>query len=393
MTPARPRAGAGTLFLSFALGCGHGIHKAPADMRGAPVDAGGAPSLWVTAYFSGAAQGSLLATADIDFSALTHLVHFSLRPNADGSLSDAAIPPPLADEVVIAAHAAGKKVLVCVGGAGRGQAGLAFAAAIAAAVRPTTIANLVALISERGYDGLDVDFEPLDPAALGVPSLLEDYAGFITDLRAALPPTALLTATPGAGLTTSHPSLFASLASSLDQINVHTYNLASFATGETWHNSALLSAGHTSLDGHEPLPSCDGVLTAWQAAGVPAGKLGLGIDFYGKRWLGANRPEQPLAVNAPWPIAVSYAQVMDTQFNIFSYHFEDDTGAAYLGLNNQFVSYEDELSSPRKVAYVRARGLGGLFIWELAGGYRASQPVGARDGLLQSIKQAVAAAP
>ncbi len=33
----------------------------------------------------------------------------------------------------------------------------------------------------------------------------------------------------------------------------------------------------------------------------------------------------------------------------------------------------------------RAQGLGGVFVWELSGGWRASQPVGQRDALLQSI--------
>jgi GH18 family chitinase len=43
-----------------------------------------------------------------------------------------------------------------------------------------------------------------------------------------------------------------------------------------------------------------------------------------------------------------------------------------------------------KVAYAKQKGLGGLMIWELGGGYLANQPAGRRDLLLQSVKQALA---
>jgi GH18 family chitinase len=38
--------------------------------------------------------------------------------------------------------------------------------------------------------------------------------------------------------------------------------------------------------------------------------------------------------------------------------------------------------------FVRVKGIGGMIIWELSGGYRSDQPGGQRDRLLQAVKTA-----
>lgn len=56
----------------------------------------------------------------IDFSAITHLIHFALVPKTDGTLGDGANQLDLAhsQEAVTQAHRAGKPVLVSVAGSG-----------------------------------------------------------------------------------------------------------------------------------------------------------------------------------------------------------------------------------------------------------------------------------
>ena len=41
-----------------------------------------------------------------------------------------------------------------------------------------------------------------------------------------------------------------------------------------------------------------------------------------------------------------------------------------------------------KANYVNTKGIGGIILWELGGGYQASAPAGSRDKLLQAVKQA-----
>src|SRR5215471_11009908 len=81
----------------------------------------GAPAradLWCTGYYPGWEQGVMPAST-IDFAALTHIIHFSLVPNADGSFDSTVnvISPSNSSDIVSRAHAAGRKVLICVGGA------------------------------------------------------------------------------------------------------------------------------------------------------------------------------------------------------------------------------------------------------------------------------------
>jgi len=82
---------------------------------------------------------------------------------------------------------------------------------------------------------------------------------------------------------------------------------------------------------------------------------------------------------------------MDQLYQPGYYGWDAGAQSSYLGIpgaDPRFVSYEDATACTRKVQYVKTQGLGGLIIWELAGGYRASQPAGQRDLLLQSIKAA-----
>ncbi len=68
-----------------------------------------------------------------------------------------------------------------------------------------------------------------------------------------------------------------------------------------------------------------------------------------------------------------------------AYLSHDDASAA----NDRFVSYDDETAARSKIEYARTKGIGGVMIWELGGGYRSNQPAGQRDPLLQSVKQAI----
>src|SRR6267154_2282038 len=75
--------------------------------------------LWRTGYYPGWEQASMQAS-NIDFTALTHIIHFSLVPNSNGTLNSSvnSVTSANSADVVSRAHNAGVKVLICVGGAG-----------------------------------------------------------------------------------------------------------------------------------------------------------------------------------------------------------------------------------------------------------------------------------
>lgn len=350
--------------------------------------------LRVTAYYPGYRQ-SYLPPSAIDFTALTHLIHFSVIPNANGSLNASAngLTPAYSTAIVSAAHAAGIKVLICVGG---GSTETGFQGATSSANLAAFVGNLTNFMATYGYDGIDVDWEPL-PA-----SDATAFTNFINALRSALDartPRPLLTVA-----TASQPALFAALQSQFDQINLMTYDLAGPWPGwVTWFNSPLFDGGYRFPSTGGLIPSTDGMVTNFLGNGVAPAKLAIGTAFYGMVWThgagtstgGTLLPRQSWTT-APTVTAVAYTGIVSNYFQTNLYHWDTAAQAAWLSItnavstNDQFISYDDEHSCQAKVSYARNRSLGGLMIWELGQAYFASRPAGQRAPLLQAIKDSLA---
>ncbi len=337
--------------------------------------------LWVTAYYAvWVQQAGTLTPQEIDYSALSHLIHFAVVPAADGSIDAVhGITPAESQAVLIPAHKAGKKVLLSVGGWLTSEA---FRAAYSDAHRAAFIQNLVQMVTSRGYDGLDIDMEPLLPADA------PGYETFIRQLRAAMTaarPKLLLTAA-----TAAQPEMFARLAAQFDQINLMTYDLSGPWQGfKTWHNSALYGSGAALMDPSRPYPSASEMVQRFIMAGVPRPKLGIGAAFYGDVWTGADGPGQPIA--GVTMATVPYATIMDTLYQPGRVRWDAAAQAPYLSIETpqkQFVSYDNEALCTEKVNYARAQDLGGVMIWELGSGYLPARPAGQRDPLLQAVKKA-----
>ena len=338
--------------------------------------------LWVSAYYAvWVQQVGTLTPQQIDYSALSHLIHFAVVPAADGSIDPVkgGITPAESEAVLVPAHKAGKKVLLSVGGWLTSEA---FRSAYSDAHRAAFINNLVQMVTSRGYDGLDIDMEPL------LPTDAPGYETFIRQLRAAMTaasPKLLLTAA-----TAAQPEMFARLAAQFDQINLMTYDLSGPWQGfKTWHNSALYGSGAALMDLGRPFPSASEMVQRFIAAGIPRPKLGIGAAFYGDVWTGADAPGQPIA--GVTMASVPYATIMDTLYQPGRVRWDATAQAPYLSIDGpqkQFVSYDNEALCREKVDYARAQSLGGVMIWELGSGYLPGRPAGQRDPLLQAVKKA-----
>jgi chitinase len=324
----------------------------------------------------------------IDFTAITHIIHFSITPNADGSLnlSDNNITTNGASDLITRAHAAGKKVIICVGGAGTQTA---FQSATATANLTGFVSNIVNFATNWNYDGVDIDWEPLDDS---------DSASFhslITTLHAALTPGRLLTAA-----TASEPSYFASLQSEFDQINVMTYDMLSVSSGwVTWFNAPIFDGGYHFASTGNLIPSADGLIKSFLSAGVVSNKLSIGIAFYGyleqggagTSTGGATLPRQAWTT-PPSLNTFTYDDIMSAYYQSNLYHWDPIAQAAYLSItnvnpaNDMFITYDDQRTCQAKVSYARNNGLGGVMIWELGQDHQNGLP----DPLLQAVKQAVA---
>lgn len=373
-------------------------------------DAGTQPAadLWVTAYIAGwnlnvapnAAYGTMPGD-DVDYTAFTHGVLFALNVKSDGSLCCVAdwdtFAPDRIRSAVGGAHAAGRPILFSVGGAGNGE----FATAIAGAAGRTRLVNeIVGVLTTWGFDGVDLDMEPISSSdEPNYTKLVQALAPALAAKATPMLPKPLLTAACGAG----NASMYAALSGSFDQINLMTYDLSGAWGGwVSWHNAPIHDGGFRFPSTNGLVPSADGMVDEMIAAGVPAGKIGIGLDFYGYVWKGgAGTPTG--GVTAPrqgWTSAptvdgnVSYAEVMASYYQASRYHWDDQAQAAWLSVDDAsdaddtFVSYDDATTAQRKVEYVRGKGIGGLIIWELSGAYLPNAPAGQRDPLLKAVKAA-----
>lgn len=356
--------------------------------------------IWVSAYYAGWMQGcgssGHLSPKQIDLDAVTHIIHFSVLPNPDGTIDDSTkcISPENSLAITTETHARQKKILISIGGWLSEQR---FLEATNDVNRTKFIENLIYLMRSRGYDGIDIDWEPLSSSSTA------RYSRFIIELRNELnkiTPHPLLTAA-----VKREPLTFAKLQDNFDQINIMTYSLSGPRTGWiSWHNAAIHNGGRSFPSGSRQLPSADIMIEDFISAGVRKDKLGIGIAFFGYVWSGGEGTSSG-GVTAPgqgWTIApaakeMPYNKIMDNYFLPEYYRWDASAKAAYLSinkdgsLNDKFISFDNERACREKIKFVTKNRLGGVIVFELGGGWRPGTPV--PDSLLKTIKEAVPIIP
>lgn len=357
-------------------------------------DGAATPTRWVGGYYVGY-ERNLYPIADVDFSAITHLMVGRMTPTAAGGLTrhfdiNDAEGPLFAHAAIDAAQAAGRKAILMIGGAGEIDG---WRAAADDATRATFVANLLAAVDEFDADGLDIDWEPLET---------QDHADVLALLQA------LRTARPNLLLTmpvmwvnsnfewnprpVGEAAFLASAAPLLDQVNVMTYEMA--AAYEGWH-SWFASPLHGEA-ANTP-SSVSSSVEYYLGAGVPAAKLGVGMGFYGNCFRGVQQPR--VAVTPANFVAsdgaMSYRAIRTTYLPAMTYTFDVAAQAPWLGSAAQIgpqqcnlVTFEDAASIAAKGAYVVAEGLGGGIIWTVSQGHVPSLPAGQRDPLLDAVREA-----
>ncbi len=370
-------------------------------LQGFAVHAG----LWVTGYYPGWEQAGMPAS-NIDFTTITHVILSPVTVNPDGSLNAAINDITVANSsnLISCAHAAGRQALICFGGSiadASSEAG--FLGATSSSNLPAFINHLTNFVASRGYDGVDLDWEPF------YSSDIPQFTNFVIALRSALnglTPYKLLTAAVGAyppygDSPTAQYEMFAEMQSQFDQLNIMTYDLAGPWPGwVTWFNSPLYDGGY-HLPPYGPLvTSVDGSVSNYLSNGVAPDKLGVGIAFYGYVWTGGSgvwQPRQSWATNnVPAATQETYQTIMTSYYQSNLYHWDTNAQAAYLSItnpvasNDMFISYDDQRTCQAKISYVRNHNLGGVMIWEIAQDYSPTAPVGQRAPLLQAINQGLA---
>jgi chitinase len=360
------------------------------DCAPTPIGPPTASGRWVNGYYVGY-QRALYPEQTIDFATLTHITVARVRPLPNGSITtdfdiDDVNGPVMARNVSSQAHQAGRKAILMLGGAGEH---LGFVGAASPANRPTFVRNLLAAMTAFGYDGIDVDWEPMD-AADQAPLL-----ALLRELRAARP--GMILTLPVGFVNSNSPAVgpwYSEAAPLVDQMNLMTYEMAGAWGGwQSWHSSALDDA-----QPDHPTSIASSV-AAYTAAGVPAGKLGIGIPFFGVCWRGVTAARQVLPAGAgiyAGDNTMTYANILSQYYDAAARGWDAAASVPYLSFSTakglegcNFVSYEDEQSVAAKGAFVKSRGLGGAIIWTINQGHLLTAPTGRRDPLLQATYAAI----
>ncbi|MEO8076408.1 MAG: glycoside hydrolase family 18 protein [Acidobacteriota bacterium] len=344
---------------------------------------------WVSGFYVGY-MAAAYPPAAIDFSSLTHIMVFAILPQRDATLDtrlfiDPLGGPRLAQEVATRAHAAGRKAILTVGGSGSGGG---FQGATSPANMNAFVRNLVELVTRWGFDGVDLDWEPL--LTVDQPVML----ALVQKLKAAKPDL-IVTAdvsyqNANFPLNAGDGRFYAQLAGLVDQMNMMTYGMSDSWDGwAVWHSSAVIG------EGPDHPTSVQASARAYLAAGVPAAKLGMGIGFYGSCW------SAPATAPPPKPLG-AHVTASDNDISIAAiknvyradrYHYDASAQAPYLSFTVPtgshkctFISYEDETSVAEKGRYAVKAGLGGTIIWQLNEGYVIGEPD--PDSLLHAVGRA-----
>ena len=335
---------------------------------------------WVTAYYAGWAKwnASPVDIPHIDFSCATHWVLFTLGPTPSGTFdgTSSGIDPTRHGQFVNAVHAAGKKAIIGTGGWGADYKG-------AVANRAASINFLINLMQTFNYDGIDIDWEPVPSAQYS------NFDAWIRGLKAAMKAVksdAILTAA-----SFSYDQAIVNNQEYFDQINLMTYDMSGpWPKWVSWHNSAIYDAGNRFPLTGGLVPSIDASVNSYTKAGVPASKIGFGIEFYGYIWDNVTGPMQSDFGNVR--NTVPYAEIME-KYSALPLKWDVGAQAAYYSASNQFVSFDAETTLTVKARYMKSKGLGGVIVYEVAAAYRPSFPAGYRDRLLQSVRHAFMGGP
>jgi len=371
-----------------------------------------AAEIWVMGYYVGYHVG-LQSPSEVDYSTMTHIMVGAAIPQNDGTFTEdfyqGSSGSAWAQQTVNLAHAAGIKAILMVGGAGSHTA---FQATQNTAVRAAFVSNLTQMVGSYGFDGIDLDWEPISD------SDRNDILALSQALRTAMPGKIMTLPLGWSNINFPLTDPFwGQLSQYFDRVNMMSYHMTWIGGGwESWHSSALYGETSTTPS------SIDHTVSAYLASGIPGEKIGIGMGFFGEpyengSWSGGvfvhktNPPyitepgqstaEAAIRVSDNW---FSYSNIMRYIYDSTAREWDDTAKVPYLSFSTPFespwptwptppitttyVTYEDEESIAEKGLYVHSEQLGGCIIWTISQGYLDWLPSGEKDPLMKAVKTA-----
>jgi chitinase len=218
------------------------------------------------------------------------------------------------------------------------------------------------------FEGFDLDWEFPHDVIEGA-----NYMALVAEFRRQLDAASmavgatrkpLLSVAAGPG-TRRYPGVdWSIIAQSVDEVGLMNYDYSG-----PWQKLTGMIAPLYPIDGGPPRQgTVDGTVAEYEAAGVPASKLLMGVPFYGYGWqqvsVGSNHGlfQAGQAVHGDSPYNAIAALVPKSTI-----YRDEISRTPWLFDGHEFWTFDDPVSAWTKAAYAASHHLGGVMIWELSG--------------------------
>ncbi|KAK4163357.1 glycoside hydrolase superfamily [Cladorrhinum sp. PSN259] len=244
------------------------------------------------------------------------------------------------------------------------------AAASTPASRALFASTAVKLLSDLGFDGLDVDWEyPQNPTeANNFVLLLQAVRSALNSYSAQYAGNYhfLLTIASPAGPSHYNTLQLRSLSDTIDWFNLMAYDYAGSWDSTSGHQANLYFSNSSST----PF-STDKAVSDYVSAGVPSSKIVLGMPIYGRAFANTNGLGQSFSGvgGGSWEAGIWDYKVLPKQGGGSVILYDSVAGATYSydPSSKELISFDTVEMIQRKVSYLKSRGLGGSMFWEASG--------------------------
>lgn len=226
---------------------------------------------WITGYYS--ANNGNLPISQIPWAKYTQVIHFAASTDGSGNV----IPYYLNQseiDLLTRSNPPGTKVLVAI--KDNDNNNNYFGQSTAPATIAAFVQSIAQFVTSNGYDGVDFDWEKNVN--------ITQYDDLLSRVRAAMPDKIITMAGNGNNFQAAKDSHL-----NLDQVNVMCYDL-DWGNSESWYVGALWQGSDGQL-------TCDWDVRNFTTPGsngnfVPNSKIGIGMPYYGRRWLNVTQALQ-----------------------------------------------------------------------------------------------------
>ncbi len=234
--------------------------------------------------------------------------------------------------------------------------------------------SCVKFIVKYGFDGVDIDWEyPVDggePDNVRRPADKRNFTYLMQELRRKLNAQGakdgksyLLSFAGAAGPGYANNVELNKLQKIVDYINVMTYDFQG-----TWDSTTGLNAPLYKDPGGGPAAgNVHDAVQMYLNRGVPAGKLMMGVPFYGYRYDNVREANNGLYQTFSGGKVLPYSQIASLfSGKGYTRYVRESSRVPYLYNGSSFISYEDPESIGSKAAFIKKQGLAGAMVWELS---------------------------